>query len=383
MDMQLEIEEHTATDAWPSFTIKVADFHKAISVVKGAVERTTLVPILTHALIEARDGRLQLTCTDMEISLTKTIAANVRVPGVMAVPAAWLSDTLSRLPQDGVADIVTQERSVSIKVGKSKAAAPTEDPLLYPSVGAASFSAKIELASSVFSGAIAHVDYCMSKNLTRYYLCGIFMHTPGPHDLRICAADGVALAEVRMKIQENSIPPIILPPKAVALMKSCLSDAAGSVQMEISDTRARLTFGDLVMMTKLVDATYPDYGRVIPDRIDTPLVVSAKPLMQATRLVANAADDKEFGVIFDTADGVLTLSSMASGRGSATSELGAGDVNYDGERMEFAVNGNELSAALAVLAGDAEFHYVEDRTSIMVSDTKDEGFVFVLGRLRY
>lgn len=385
MDMQLNIEEHTAAaDAWPSFTIRVSDFHKAISVVKGAVERTTLVPILTHVLIEARDGRLILTCTDMEISLTKTIEANVRAPGVMAVPAAWLSDTLSRLPQEGIADVIMPtNQSIMIKVGKSKASAPTDDPSLYPSISAISFSAKIELVASVLAGAVAHVGYCMSKNLARYYLCGIFMHTPEPHDLRICAADGVALAEVRMKIQENFIPPIILPPKALALMKSCLSDATGLVQMELSDARARLTFGDLVMMAKLVDATYPDYARVIPERIDAPLVVSTKPLVQAVCLVANAADDKAFGVIFDAAGGVLTLSSMTSNRGSATSELGAGDVNYDGERMAFAVNGNELSEALAVLAGDAEFHYVEDRPTIMVLDTKDDGFVFVLGCLKY
>jgi DNA polymerase III subunit beta len=382
MDMQLDIEEHTATGAWPSFTVRVSDFHKAISIVKGAVERTTLVPILTHARIEARDGALQITATDMEVSLTKTIEVNVRVPGVMVVPAVWLADTLSRMQQDGIADVVASDRSVTIKVGKSRATVTTDDPTLYPAVNVGEFQAKIEMGASVLEGAIAHVGYCMSKETTRYYLCGIAMQAPGANTLRMAATDGTSLAEVEIQLPVEDFPSIILPTKAVALIKSCLSSDAPLVQIEVSDRLARLTFADVVMTTKLVDAIYPEYRRAIPERIAAPMIVVTKPLLQSVRLVANGSDDTRFGVAFEFSDGALRMSSRASDKGAATSELGAGDVNCDGP-MAFTVNGNELSEALACLAGDAEFHFEEDRHVILLRDTKDEGFLFVLGLLRY
>lgn len=380
--MQLDIEEHTATGAWPSFTVRVSDFHKAISIVKGAVERTTLVPILTHARIEARDGLLRITGTDMEISLTKTIEVNVRVPGVMVVPAVWLADTLSRMQQDGIVDVVASDRSVLVKVGKSRATVSTLDVAEYPTINSGEFSSKIEISASVLEGAIAHVSYCLSKETTRYYLCGIAMQAPEANTLRMVATDTTALAEVKIQLAVDDFPSIILPAKSVALIKSCLSSDAPLVQIEASDRLARLTFADVVMTTKLVDAVYPEYRRIIPERIKAPMTVATKPLLQDLRLVANASDDKHSGVSFEFSDGVLRLSSKASDRGAATSELGAGDVNCDGQ-MTFCVNGNELAEALACLAGDAEFHFVEDRGAILLLDTKDEGFLFVLGLLRY
>lgn len=382
MDMQLDIEEHTATGVWPSFTVKVSDFHKAISIVKGAVERTTLVPILTHARIEARDGTLRITGTDMEISLTKTIEVNVRVPGVMVVPAVWLADTLSRMQQDGIADVVASDRSVLVKVGKSRATVSTLDVADYPAINPGEFQAKVEISASVLEGAIAHVAYCMSKEASRYYLCGIAMQAPEANSLRMVATDGISLAEVKIQLAVEDFPSIILPTKAVALIKSCLSSDAPLVQIEASDRLARLTFADVVMTTKLVDATYPEYRRIIPELIEAPMTVATKPLIQSVRLVANASSDTRSGVLFEFADGVLRLASQKSDRGMATTELGAGDVNCDGP-MTFCVNGNELAEALACLAGDAEFHFVEGRGAILLLDTKDEGFLFVLGLLRY
>jgi DNA polymerase-3 subunit beta len=387
MDMQAELETHIATEmglSHPSFTVEVGVLHKALTVIRGAVEKSTAVPILSHVLMDVREGRLKLTGMDMEIAMIKTIPVNVRVPGRMAVPASMLTDTLSRMVQTGVADVVASDGSVLVKVGKSRVNITTLDPKDYPVFATTSLPTKIEIAGSLLDGAIAQVGFAMSSETSRQYLCGIYVHMVEPGELCMVATDGGSLAETKIPVGIREFPPIILPAKAIAQIKGCLTADVGVVQIEASDAQARFVFGNTELTTKLIWGAYPDYRRIIPAERDTPMIVAPSSLRQAVVLVSGISDnDKLRPTIFEVSDGALKLSSPRSERGDAVSELGDGDVNYTGDPVRVTMNGRALDTVLGSLAGDAEFHMTDGMSAVLVRDTRNVNVLFVLSALRY
>ena len=128
--------------------------------------------------------------------------------------------------------------------------------------------------------------FAISTEETRYYLNGIYIHAKdvdGANVMRAVATDGHRLARVEIPMPEGAsgMAGIIVPRKAVLEVEKLLEDADGTIDIALSETRIRFTFESIVITSKLIDGTFPDYERVIPDGNDKKLEVDGKSFASA------------------------------------------------------------------------------------------------------
>ena len=276
-------------------TIERSVLLKALGHVHRIVERRNTIPILANVLIEAKDGKLALKSTDLDLEASEQVSADVAQNGATTVPAHVIYDIVRKLPDGAQASLETtgDAGQLVLRSGRSRftlQALPASD---FPDLTSGEFSHQFALPAAELKRLIENTQFAISTEETRYYLNGIYLHTvdvAGSPMLRAVATDGHRLARVEAPAPEGSagIPGIIVPRKAVNEVQKLLEDLSQDVTVEISTAKARFQFGDVVLTTKLIDGTFPDYARVIPTGNDKRLVVDKEPFEKAVDRVVDA-----------------------------------------------------------------------------------------------
>ena len=371
---------------YPSFTIEVGALLKAVTAVRGATDKSSTVPVLSHILIACSSGQIALTATDMEITVTKTIKAEVAASGIALVPADMLHSTLSRLPAASPLSVESGAADVILRCGRSRVTIKTLDARDYPNIRVDELGRSIEMSVALLKSALARASICIDISQTRPHMSGVYFYVHEDGAARFVSTDGVALCEIATPIGDAEFPSIIIPRKAIGQIRSRLdNETADTVTIEASETVARVTFSDTVLVTKLVFGAFPDYKRIVPRASEHPLRVMAGPLRSAVALVSGVSGNEKIRpVIIQAADGVMTMTSTASDRGDAVAELADGDVNQDvGHSADVALNGRYLDDILAHVVGDAELHISDRHDPVLVRDTGDGSVIYVLCAVRY
>ena len=271
-------------------TIERSVLLKALGHVHRIVERRNTIPILANVLIEASDGKVALKSTDLDLEATEQVPADVAQPGATTVPAHVIYDIVRKLPEGAQAslEIAGETGQLLLRSGRSRfylQALPASD---FPDITSGEFSHRFSLPAVELKRLIDNTQFAISTEETRYYLNGIFLHSvevAGAPMLRAVATDGHRLARVEIAAPKGAsgMPGVIAPRKAVGEVLKLLEDLTQDVLVEISTAKARFHFGDVVLTTKLIDGTFPDYARVIPTGNDKRLVVDKEPFERARR----------------------------------------------------------------------------------------------------
>lgn len=369
-------------------TIDRALLLKALAHAQGVVERRNTIPILANVLLKAEKGALHLAATDMEIEIVETIAANVSQPGATTAPAAMLYDIVRKLPEGAEVelDCPPGKDQLTITAGRSHfklGCLPVDD---FPAMATGDLPSQIELAASSLIHLIDRTKFAMSTEETRYYLNGIYLHaaTSGKSKmLRAVATDGHRLArmEIPLPAGGESMPGVIVPRKAVAEIRKLLDETGGEVKLALSATKAQVVIGAVILTTKLIDGTFPDYERVIPQGNDKTLRVNSQILASAVDRVATISSEKTRAVKLSLDKGALKLSAnSADAGGSADEEL---EVSYDSPPMEIGFNSKYLYEITQQIEGDAaELMLMDGASPTVVRDAGDASALYVLMPMR-
>src|SRR5208282_3291042 len=177
--------------------------------------------------------------------------------------------------------------------------------------------------------------------------------------LRAVATDGHRLARVETPAPQGSVgmPGVIAPRKAVSEILKLLDEPSQEVRVEISTAKARFQFGDVVLTTKLIDGTFPDYGRVIPTGNDKRLVVDKEPFQRAVDRVSTIASERGRAIKLSIVDNRMTLSVNNPDSGSASEEI---EVDYDSTPIEIGFNARYLLEIAGQLSGDTALIKLSD-----------------------
>ncbi len=232
---------------------------------------------------------------------------------------------------------------------------------------------------------IDKTQFAISNEETRYYLNGIYLHavdSEGHAMLRAVATDGHRLARVEIAAPSGSagMPGVIIPRKAVNEVQKLIEDLGKEVTIEISPTKARFSFDDVVLITKLIDGTFPDYMRVIPSGNDKYLTVERAPFQAAVDRVSTISSERGRAVKLAMADGKLTLSVNNPDSGSAVEEL---EVGYDAPPLDIGFNARYLLDITSQLDGDtALFKLADPGSPTLVLDRDGAPALYVLMPMR-
>ena len=367
-------------------SIERAALLKSLAHVQSVVERRNTIPILSNVLLRADQGKLSMTATDMDLEIVDSVDAEVSKPGATTTPAHTLYDIVRKLAEPKVElDLSAEGTSLTVRAGRSQfklGCLPTED---FPQMSAASMKQEFELTSAELKSLIDRARFAISMEETRYYLNGIYLHaarTDGADVLRAVATDGHRLARVEVKLPEGGagLAGIIVPRKAIGEVRKLLDEAGTSVRVAVSDTKMRFSMGEVVLTTKLIDGTFPDYERVIPQGNDKVLEVDPKVFASAVDRVSTISTEKSRAVKLALDKGALTVSASSPESGSATEEL---EVTYSANAMEIGFNSRYLLDIATQIEGTACRLTIADPASpTIIRDTSDDSALYVLMPMR-
>ncbi|MDA4633024.1 DNA polymerase III subunit beta, partial [Escherichia coli] len=264
-------------------------------------------------------------------------------------------DIVRKLPDGAEVMLATNAdgNSMTVTSGRSNFRLQCLPQSDFPELTAGSFTHTFRITSTALKSLIERTQFAISTEETRYYLNGIYFHaieSEGSLKLRAVATDGHRLARAELEAPSGAegMPGIIIPRKTVAELQKLVDDPDIAVTIELSDTKIRFTIGSVVLTSKLIDGTFPDYQRVIPSGNDKKLTIDRQSFASAVDRVSTISSERGRAVKLTIADGQLTLTVNNPDSGSATDELAA---DYDSDPIEIGFNAKYLLDITAQLSG--------------------------------
>lgn len=371
-------------------TIERATLLRCLSHVQSVVERRNTIPILSNVLIEAADGgAVKVMATDLDLQVVETMsAASVETPGAITVSAHLLFDIARKLPEGSQVSLDAADNQMVIKAGRSRFKLPTLPRDDFPVIVEGDLPTSFELPARTLAQMIDATRFAISTEETRYYLNGIFFHVSdddGPV-LKAAATDGHRLARFTIAQPDGAdgMPDVIVPRKAVAELRKLLEEALdGAVMVDLSASKVRFTLsgeGGVVLTSKLIDGTFPDYSRVIPTGNDKLLKVDPKLFFQGVDRVATIATEKTRAVKMGLDTDRVTLSVTSPDNGNAAEELAA---SYSSEGFEIGFNANYLKDILGQFDTDeVELHLADAGAPTLIREDDSSPALYVLMPMR-
>ncbi|HEY7964150.1 MAG: DNA polymerase III subunit beta [Steroidobacterales bacterium] len=315
----------------------------------GVVERRQTMPVLANVLLAARENRLSVTGTDLEVELVATNTANVQQAGDITVPGRKLLDIFRSLPEKTSVTISTEGERVSIRAGRSRFTLSSLPAAEFPLVEEINAQQTLTLAQGEFRRLIDKTHFSMAQQDVRYYLNGLLLETDGKA-LRAVATDGhrLALCEMELAGKSKATHQVIVPRKGVLELQRILG-TEGNIELAVGTNHVRCQIGDIRFTSKLIDGRFPEYGRVIPNAPPRTVEADRETLRQALQRTAILSNEKYRGIRLTARPDLLTLQAHNPEQEEAEDQV---EVSYKGEEVEIGFNVNYLLDALAAIEGD-------------------------------
>ena len=370
------------------FIIERGALLKALGHVQNVVERRNTIPILSNVLLSAEGHTVAFSATDLDMEIVDTADAVVSIPGSITAPAHTLYEIVRKLPEGADVELkyaAGDDPRLSVSAGRSRFALPVLPAGDFPIMSSDHDGVVYAMLRDDLKRLIDKTRFAVSTEETRYYLNGMYLHTlteDGSNYLRAVATDGHRLALAEMPAPEGAMggAGVIIPRKTIDQARRLLDDGTGYVDITVSPAKIRFQLGNASLTSKIIDGSFPDYGRVIPKGNDKVMTVDTGVLAKAVDRVSTISAEKSRSVKMAIESGRLTLSVRNIEAGAATEEA---EIDYDNSPIDIGFNARYILDVMGQIGGDSvELRFSDASSPTLVLDPADNGVQYVLMPLR-
>ncbi|MDX1389481.1 MAG: DNA polymerase III subunit beta [Acidobacteriota bacterium] len=320
------------------FSITREALQSGLGAVASAIPTRTTLPVLSNILMRAEGESVQLSGTDLDISVSLSVPADVTSPGAVTVPAKKLVE-IARVLEDAPVKIAADGAQVSLECGKSrfKLYGLAEDE--FPAFPEVDFAQSWKMKASDVQDLIHRTSFAVSSEESRPILNGVLWQLEPSRSVMV-ATNGHRLAKMTKELDGTGAPEadFIIPPKALAQVEK-LYDAGDELEIARSDNHLAFRSADRLVFTRLIEGPYPNYDQVIPKDNDKEAVANRSALEAAIRRMAVVASDQTHRVRLGFEKGALRFDVRTPDLGEGEDELA---IDYDGEALEIGFNATYL-----------------------------------------
>ncbi|MDP2480622.1 MAG: DNA polymerase III subunit beta [Candidatus Palauibacterales bacterium] len=315
---------------------------EGLGAVAATIPNKTTLPVLSNILLRAQGARLEMSGTDLDISVSVGVDAEVEQAGAITVPARKISD-IARELESAPVHLVADGDQIELSCGKSRFKLFGLPEGEFPSFPEVDFSESWKVTAGTLQELIGHTAFAASTEESRPILNGVLWQLRSDHCTMV-ATNGHRLARMTFPLEEVDAPEadLIVPPKALQQVER-LFEADEEVEVARSENHLAFRSATRVVYTRLIEGPYPNYEQVIPSDNDKQAVGSTGALEKAIRRMAVVASDQTHRVRLSFSEGTLGFRVQTPDLGEAEDEV---SVDYQGETLEIGFNANYLLEVL-------------------------------------
>ncbi len=333
------------------FIVNSSYLLKQLSNINGVITTNPVVPILENFLFEIDKNSLTVTASDLQTSMITEITVESKEKGNIAVPARILLDTLKNLPDQPVTfsvDESTYSIEISSDNGRYKLAG--ENATDFPKVPAVSNDFSAAISSEVLSRAVTNTIFATSNDELRPAMTGVYVNL-GEKNTTFVATDGHRLVRYRRSdIKSDNGNSIIIPRKALNLLKATLPTENTDVSIDFNMSNAFFKFGNIRMICRLIDERFPDYENVIPSVNTIKMTISRTDLLGSLKRISIYANKTTHQVRLKITGSELQVSAEDLDFSNEANERLS--CEHEGEDIEIGFNAKFLIEMLTNLDTD-------------------------------
>ena len=359
------------------FSVSRADLVKELGLSQGVVEKKTTIPVLSNVLIEAKDGEIVLTSTDLELGIRCVCQGAVKRTGASTLPSRKLLDYVRLLPDQDLQVKISETHSASITCGRSRTRMAGMSRENFPELPKMP-AALAQIPAGLLAGLIRRTAFAVSTEGSRYTLNGALMLLKA-EAITMVSTDGHRLAFIEASHAFEGFGGqlrALVPRKAMMEIQKLAEEGGGSMTVTLASDENHLffQFGKRLLITRKLTGQFPDYERVLPRERNQEVTISREELEASVRRVSQFADERSHAIRVSLAPGEVKLASSGSEAGESEETLpvtgGAGQVQigFNAEYLlDFLGAGatetvtldlkDEQSAGLIRPVGETEYDY--------------------------
>ncbi|MFT4327423.1 MAG: DNA polymerase III subunit beta [Wolbachia pipientis] len=362
------------------FSVGRASLLNTLSRVSGVVERRNAIDVLACINIKAQHGSIKLKATDLDISIFASLTASVSAEGEVKISAHTLHDIVKKLPTNlDVNFEMNNQGKLLISCGNANFSLPNVVSNNFPVLEEGDHQYDFTLLSADLVDLLTKTKFAVSLDDTRYNLNGIYLHTDEQF-LYCVATDGHRLSCIKRPKPEdiNGEFEVIIPRKTIMELLKVLCDC-NEINIKLSDRKIKFTCGEYILISKLIDGTFPDYKAVIPTSQDKQMIVESSKLASVIDRVSVVVSDKIKSIKFSLQENLLTLHSNSQECSDATESI---EVDYDGALMEVGFNSRYLLDALSCIKNKCKFSLSDGNSATIITDEDDSSALYIVMPMR-
>ena len=368
------------------FKISRTIFFKTLSHLQGIVDKKNSLPVLANILIEAKNNELTLSSTDMDISIIEKINCSVMEDGATTINSQILYDIVRKIEDNSDIEIISNDgKLLTLRSSGSRfslACLPKED---YPIIEKENSGVDINLNSKILFKLIDKTKFAISNEETRYFLNGLYFNVTNENNKNIVTlvgTDGHRLAKFSHEIDGkiDQVSGVIIPKKTIYELSKLLSEKDIDVKISISSNKIVFIIGDIIFISKLIDGSFPDYKRVIPNDNTNILKINRDKLLSAVDRVSTIANEKSPVIKFKLLQNMLNLNTINSESSTASEDI---SINYGGDQIEIGFNSKYIMDIVNNLEDSEISINLKDNSSPVVArENSNTNLVYVLMPMR-
>lgn len=355
---------------------------RPLQIVSGIVERRHTLPILANLLIRKQGAAVSFLSTDIEIQITTHAECGLGNDDVATTVAARkLLDILRAMPE-GEVTLSLNDKRMTVQSGKSRFALQTLAAEEFPTVAESTeFGTTLTLTQKTLKHLLAMVHFSMAQQDIRYYLNGMLLVVEGNKVIAV-ATDGHRLAFSSVDTEQTAATrqEVIIPRKTILELQRLLDDLEDPVTIQLAANQAKFSFGQVELLTKLVEGKFPDYQRVIPKAHKNTFTVDRASLQASLQRAAILTSDKFKGVRWVIDTNILKIHSTNADMEEAQEEM---ELDYHGDAIDIGFNVTYLLDVLANLKAEKiQVALGDANSSALITLPDDSSFQYVVMPMR-
>tara|TARA_Y100000591_G_scaffold331851_1_gene367071 strand:+ start:562 stop:1674 length:1113 start_codon:yes stop_codon:yes gene_type:complete len=363
------------------FSVNQKDLQNSLNYCQGVIEKRSTLPILSNVLLEAKDAKLKITATDLDLIFTQNISnIEIHEEGKTTTSCSIMYDIVRKFNNEKKINFnLVSENKINLESDKSTFNLNCLKASEFPITEGNFKENEFILNSKKLLKLLNKCKFSISNDETRHYLSGIFIHiteSEGKKFLTAVSTDSHRMAISKTLLSEDiKFEPIILPKKTIFQLCSILDHYDGDVKISNLKSKIKFEFSEIVLMSKLIDGKFPNYFQVIPKDNQKKLEIELKAFLTSVDRVASVSLDKKDGLRMSLENNILNLSVNNSNSGDGKESL---PVKFDHE-LDISFNPRYLIDVASNMDGNKiEIFLKESGSPALIKDPSDFDSIYVV-----